>query len=733
MPEVNYVTLNGHQIRINGKVQERQVNPWAARITSGPPDFGSYSACEVREWNDFRGGIGIERESTPSDRIYESSAETEKKGYIVETLAGQSAHPVAINCSYKLFCDFEGVTYLFGDLVSRYYNNSYLPIADGAPLATPTDVLTMKDTTDNYLITCNGSAIRYSATGYDTSPTPLYTGGTWTASADTPTDVVCSEYAGIIGSTSTLMACTATLGIENIAYYNTGTLDISAKKYVTMWINSSVALAANDLQLVLATDVALGGTTELENIPAVAANAWKLVSVPITTPATFSALKSIGIKRAAGAGAFSLWIDYTAAITTAGWGVLSTSAVKYMCVFDRRLFGVTSDGGTLFYSPQDNCDAAAGGAIADSIPLSGPWTTAYDLFTGLLPNTSTEVIFMVTDVGLVWIDYVTKTCDLMDIRITKPPATVPMIGMYYNGEIYVTYGPGIKKISSGGIVTEWGPNQDDGLPSSYQGNITSMVFTPNHVVINLGSNIWKRHNTVGGWHYVGTNGWGPIHYSTIGAVNKLWKSTDGANYISYCPFLDTTQEITGTSTYGFSMATLTFPWWCPVESIPKIALGVRAIVANCDTNNYLTISYRIDNDVSFTTLGSFKSSPNPATLLFASGAGISFFSIQPKVTFDTSSPHTTSPVLRSLLLSYIINPSYIGGWTFNVSAEGQDAKQVVTWLTAARDASTLVQFSPIGNTAQESYYVKVQQCPSKFDAISPSPNKALTVMVAEVV
>ncbi len=755
------ITLNGHQIRVKGKVQERQVNPWSARISSGPIDFGSFNPCQVREFNDFRGGLGIETESAPSDRYWWGlDLQLNTKSYM-------SLGPLKIDSAQtfkglgKMFCDFEGSIFMFGNGVSAYKDvDGQWEIADGAPLVNPTDCLTIRDTTDNYMVVCNGSDIRYTTSGYDNDPTELYAGElTWTRSADA-IDVTCTADPTIkyTGSYSAKMACTSTLGVENIAYYNTGTLDISNKKYVVMWVYSSVALVAGDLQLILATNTALGGTVEAENIPAVEPERWVRVVVPITTPGSFSSLDSIGIKQAVDKGAFDLYIDQIEAITTAGWATLSTSDVKYMAIFDRRLVGVTADGGTLFSSAQGNIDDAAGGAISNSFTMTGPWTIVFDLFSGLLPNSSTEVIFMLTDKGLVYIDYSTQSAELMDVMMTNFYSSIGT-GLYYNGEIYVSCGAGIKKISSTGIVTEWGPDQDDGMDASFQGYVYDMVPSPNWIFIllqgtggsgwgmgsGLNYSILKRHNTLGGWHLVtrtaSADAWpSKLHYTTLSSPARLYFSKDAASIyypISYFEVLDTTSNVKQSqsyySSYKFaSSGTLYTPVYKPVEGIPKIAVSMEAITTGCTATETITVYYRLNNSIGdWTSLGSFTTSPYPAELSFGSGAGAAFYAIQFKIVFARGSTTTLTPIIHSLKFNYIVNPSYVGGWTFDVNAEGQNAKEVVGWITTARDAGTLVMFSPVGNINQESYYVKVQQCPSKYEALDPSGDRALTVTVAE--
>jgi hypothetical protein len=97
---------------------------------------------------------------------------------------------------------------------------------------------------------------------------------------------------------------------ENLAYRNTSsTENISGYSYLSAWVTSTVTLASGDMQLILATNTALGGTTEYINIPAVSANTGTRILLQMAHPTYFGALKSIGIKQAVDKGALTLYID----------------------------------------------------------------------------------------------------------------------------------------------------------------------------------------------------------------------------------------------------------------------------------------------------------------------------------------------------------------------------------------------------------------------------------------
>jgi Tfp pilus assembly protein PilX len=137
--------------------------------------------------------------------------------------------------------------------------------------------------------------------------------------------------------------------VETLAYYNSGTDNISTYKYLTFWIYSTVALNAGDLAFKIATNTALGGTTETILIPAIAASTGTRVRLDIGNPANFGAMKSIGIAQVVDKGAFTLYIDE----------VVATNDISDGDIYANGNVNIIPSG-------QVNGDASAMGTITDS-------------------------------------------------------------------------------------------------------------------------------------------------------------------------------------------------------------------------------------------------------------------------------------------------------------------------------------------------------------------------------
>jgi len=90
--------------------------------------------------------------------------------------------------------------------------------------------------------------------------------------------------------------------------------DISDAWQIALWIKCSVATAAGDLQLLLDDMANCASPLETLNIPALTANTWTRVALPLATPANLTALISIGLKYAMDIGACDIWLDDVTAI-----------------------------------------------------------------------------------------------------------------------------------------------------------------------------------------------------------------------------------------------------------------------------------------------------------------------------------------------------------------------------------------------------------------------------------
>lgn len=115
------------------------------------------------------------------------------------------------------------------------------------------------------------------------------------------------------GSLKLVVAAGAAAG-DILATEDITSIDISGCNEVQIWIFSTVALAAGDLQLLLDDTASCASPVESLNIPATTANVWTRHIISLANPQSDSAIISVGLKMVVDKGAFSLWADDIKAI-----------------------------------------------------------------------------------------------------------------------------------------------------------------------------------------------------------------------------------------------------------------------------------------------------------------------------------------------------------------------------------------------------------------------------------
>ena len=91
-------------------------------------------------------------------------------------------------------------------------------------------------------------------------------------------------------------------------------VDLSGCTEVQIWIYSTVALSAGDLQLLLDDTAQCSSPVESLDIPATTANIWTRHIISLANPQSDSAIISVGLKMVVDKGAFNLWADDIKAI-----------------------------------------------------------------------------------------------------------------------------------------------------------------------------------------------------------------------------------------------------------------------------------------------------------------------------------------------------------------------------------------------------------------------------------
>jgi len=416
----------------------------------------------------------------------------------------------------------------------------------------------------------------------------------------------------------------------------------------------------------------------------------------------------------------------SAKYTTDGetWTAL-TGCLGYMTYFGNMLYSFY--GQTLHHSPANNIDGTwdTEPAACNYMATLG---TVHGLFTAKSQVNDEPLMCLHTSTGL-W---------TIDPWVQQIYPYVPLTGhtyagkaaMFWNSYIFVSSLGGIKKIA-GKMVTDIGPDQDDGLPKTYQGYVSDMcpagdgswmVFPVHNGAATDKSSIFKRHGTVGGNQQIYSTAaantaitcvhYSPSHLYTNG---RLWWG-EGTN-VKYCMMPDFNTDVTQIASYEYVLASgkLVFPIFAPLEAFAKTAIRIRGSTKGCTANLKFTIYYRTDADCFSavgsdweTALGTFTASPSPTALPFASGAGLAFKQIQFAVEGATNSA-TSTPQLLSLEFDYDAPTVPISGWTFPVSVNRNDQADILGDLYTSQEKVTLLPFYPSGDSVHGTkYWVRIK-------------------------
>jgi len=85
--------------------------------------------------------------------------------------------------------------------------------------------------------------------------------------------------------------------------------DISGYSYIRLWIKSSVATASGDLQLLLDDTAQCASPLETIDIPALTADTWVQVNIPLANHSSDTAIISVGLKYTVDIGACTIHLD----------------------------------------------------------------------------------------------------------------------------------------------------------------------------------------------------------------------------------------------------------------------------------------------------------------------------------------------------------------------------------------------------------------------------------------
>jgi hypothetical protein len=129
----------------------------------------------------------------------------------------------------------------------------------------------------------------------------------WTAKANVTATASTSWCRYGSKSSKLVVAAAFTTGI--LATFDISSIDLSGYTYIHFYIKSTISLAAGDLQIMLDNTSACASPIETIDLPALTANTPQEIEVVMATPASCTAIISVGLKATTDFGACDIYID----------------------------------------------------------------------------------------------------------------------------------------------------------------------------------------------------------------------------------------------------------------------------------------------------------------------------------------------------------------------------------------------------------------------------------------
>ncbi len=131
----------------------------------------------------------------------------------------------------------------------------------------------------------------------------------WSELVDGDVTITADSVISKVGSSVKMVAASGLAAGDIMATQSITSKDISDCDTLEIWVYSTVALSAGDIQVLLDNTAACASALESLNIPATSANTWTRHSISLANPASDTAIISVGIKQVTDKGAFTLYVD----------------------------------------------------------------------------------------------------------------------------------------------------------------------------------------------------------------------------------------------------------------------------------------------------------------------------------------------------------------------------------------------------------------------------------------
>lgn len=433
--------------------------------------------------------------------------------------------------------------------------------------------------------------------------------GDVTASADT------TVYKEGTASLKLVVADACAAG-DKLATDNITSANLSTYHAITAWIRSTTALNASDIQILLDDTASCASPLESLNLPAITANTWTKVKLALATPASDTAIISVGVKMVVDKGAFTLYVDDIKAVkadTFTGNTTSNNDAVYYQ--------SFTSSSGTVLYkadTPNQVRSATDPTSSWSGITYVGD--AAKDI-TGLyqLRLGSDNVLIIAKEDQPYYLDASGTVIPLIPQVKTEDTTTSGVNATVFNEALYYPCGAQSLWEYDSGAATDLSPSQFIGVDSTYDGQVFAVAGDSKWLfaLLDNGSSVEVL---AGRWEYIESKDWHwhPISRITLGGCNfamvstvtskRLWIfSNSTADNIKYIVLPTYYGNVPNDTTLSFETGGYFITCWYDANfrTDNKSWHEFTVHCEDVDATNYFTVYYQKWGDASWTSIGDF--------------------------------------------------------------------------------------------------------------------------------
>ncbi|KKM65391.1 hypothetical protein LCGC14_1491720 [marine sediment metagenome] len=722
----NEVSLGGVRYPVTGSIRRRLISRFPAKVIFGDDAYANEQVLSNFIISDQRGGIGVEEmvEGVHDDRCWISECDLRFRNHMLLPVLATDAGAGGLSAKdVQVFFSYDGATYASFDEFLRIYDNGNTDFNDVIKTlaASPTDAA----------VVINAAFICLNTSGYDVNPKlwlpdQLVDGDleVWTTSTNLTNWTEVTVGTGTVTQESGLVE----KGSFSARFV---TLGATTQAHITQVLSFGKLLRGKEITLTArvrtnqAADAVIsvsdaGGTTSANPV---GINAFETVTVVHTVGATATNITIlVGNVPTETAITYIDDVNISYSETTAPFQNLTSLEPKFVVEWDDKVFGM---------------DAA--GKISYTTDLL-TWTLNGQL---KLPSGSVNSLAIYRDANGTEIIYANAkqgefAYDFDNAKFLATEVALPNHDNAGKGATrwrdgyFVSAGLDVIKYIAGNPATidERGLNNDDGLPTEYDGEIQHLIkgYREMFALIDPTDSALSSRMSVGAYdgrawqlkYTLASADKDALHgiISTDYGEFRLWF---GANEKAFSlPLQKSLQNPKKDSNYTYAAAAVHItPWFdAGTAAFAKVAKKVTITAKDTTANETIVVQYRIDHatvdrDTGWTTLGTLTAAADgvETTLEFASGAGLVFDAIQFRFNFVRGGTTTKSPDLQNFVLSYTRKVDSKWGFTFTINTAeakrvGSNPKKLYDSLIAAIEARLFQEFIyRDGSDATDTRYV----------------------------